>query len=301
MKLLILYTCLLFLSACSTHIPTQIDSAPSAPPKNLSNIPDAVPKYEPKSRGGNPVSYQVFGKTYFVKPNSLGYKEQGTASWYGTKFHGRKTSNGETYDMYAMTAAHKSLPIPTYLKVKNIANNKEIIVRVNDRGPFHGNRIVDLSYAAAAKLDMLGKGTAVVQLEAINTRGQSTKINSNLPSPKTFKATNISSIKPLPLKKIKNINARTKTVSPAPPSEPTTKIANIYLQAGAFKDQKNAQNLTLNLQQKGIPLNQVNVRQINGSAIYRVHIGPYSSLAQAESMRAKLLKAGIKSPHYTQY
>ena len=297
MKQLFFYTCLIFLSACSTPIPKQVDSAPLAPPKNLNNIPDAVPKNEPKSRGGNPVSYQVFGKTYYVKPNSLSYKEQGTASWYGTKFHGRKTSNGETYDMYAMTAAHKSLPIPTYLKVKNIANNKEIIVRVNDRGPFHGNRIIDLSYAAAAKLDILGKGTAVVQLEAINTSSRSP----SLPAHKAINTTDTTPLKPLPLKKITNINANTNAISPTSPPVLTPIVVNIYLQVGAFKGQQNAENLKENLRQKGIPLNQINVRHGGDSTIYRVHIGPYSSLVQADLMRTKLLQAGIKSPHYMQY
>jgi len=197
--------------------------------------------------------------------------------------------------MYAMTSAHKSLPIPTYLKVKNIANNKEIIVRVNDRGPFHGNRIIDLSYAAAAKLDMLGKGTAMVQLEAINTSSRSP----SLPAHKAINTTNTTPLKPLPLKKINNINAN--AISPTSPPALIPIVANIYLQVGAFKGQQNAENLKENLQQKGIPLNQINVRHNSDSAIYRVHIGPYSSLVQADLMRTKLLQAGIKNPHYMQY
>jgi len=289
------------ISACSTNILKQVDSAPLAPPKNLSSIPDAVPKNEPKSRGGNPASYQVFGKTYYVQPNSLGYKEQGTASWYGTKFHGRKTSNGETYDMYAMTAAHKSLPIPTYLKVKNVANNKEIIVRVNDRGPFHGNRIIDLSYAAAAKLDILGKGTAVVQLEAINTSARSSNTSPSLPTYTTSQTLRPNPTTPLPLGNTPLPNVSTKIIPPKAPPMPTATEANIYLQVGAFKNQQNAQSLKLDLRHKGIPVNQINVRQSDNSAIYRVHVGPYSSLAHADLMRVRLVQAGIKSPHYMQY
>jgi rare lipoprotein A len=140
------------------------------PPKDIdvSNLPDAVPKVEPIRKAGNTSPYTVLGKTYRVLPSSVGYRERGIASWYGNKFHGRKTSNGETYSMYSMTAAHKSLPIPSYVKVTNLDNGRAVIVRVNDRGPFHGARIIDLSYAAAKKLDYSGKGTANVEVVAIN-------------------------------------------------------------------------------------------------------------------------------------
>ena len=135
---------------------------------DLSSVPDAVPKVEPKSRGGNKSTYTVWGKKYHVMASSNGYRQRGLASWYGKKFHGHKTSNGETYDMYAMSAAHKALPLPTYARVTNLDNGKSVIVRVNDRGPFHGARLIDLSYAAAFRLDMLRKGTARVEVEAIN-------------------------------------------------------------------------------------------------------------------------------------
>lgn len=137
---------------------------------DVSSVKDAVPRVEAKSRGGNKSPYRVLGKTYYILDNALGYTERGGASWYGRKFHGHKTSNGEVYDMYTMTAAHKSLPIPTYVRVTNLANGKQVVVRVNDRGPFHAGRIIDLSYAAAAKLDMLRKGTARVEVTAIDPR-----------------------------------------------------------------------------------------------------------------------------------
>ena len=142
------------------------------PPKDIdvSVVPDAVPKVEPILRAGNKNPYTVFGKTYHLLPTSNGYRERGIASWYGNKFHGRKTSNGEIYDMYAMTAAHKTLPIPCYVKVTNLENGRSVIVRVNDRGPFHGDRIIDLSYAAAKKLDYSIQGTANVEVVAINPR-----------------------------------------------------------------------------------------------------------------------------------
>ncbi len=136
----------------------------------FTDAPDAVPKAEPKSKYGNPASYVVFGKRYKTKTSSAGHVERGVASWYGKKFHGRKTSSGERYDMYAMTAAHKSLPLPTYAKVTNLENGRTAVVRINDRGPFHGDRVIDLSYTAARKLGVVSKGTAVVEVRAIDPR-----------------------------------------------------------------------------------------------------------------------------------
>lgn len=152
----------LSLSACSF----SRDSGPRRP-VDVSHIPDAVPKHEKRTRAGNPRTYVVRGKRYYVLNSSSGFVQRGIASWYGKKFHGRKTSNGETYNMYAMTAAHKTLPIPTYVQVTNLDNGKQVVVRVNDRGPFHANRIIDLSYSAAKKLDIVGHGTGRVEVRAI--------------------------------------------------------------------------------------------------------------------------------------
>ncbi|MFO1427246.1 MAG: septal ring lytic transglycosylase RlpA family protein [Steroidobacteraceae bacterium] len=140
---------------------------PPPPPTDLAGIPDAVPRAEPRSRYGNPVSYEVFGKRYYVLATSEGYVERGTASWYGPGFHAERTSSGEPYDMYAMTAAHKTLPIPVYARVTNLRNGRSVVVRINDRGPFVGDRIIDLSYTAAWKLDMLREGTAPVELRVL--------------------------------------------------------------------------------------------------------------------------------------
>ncbi|MGE5153682.1 MAG: septal ring lytic transglycosylase RlpA family protein [Bdellovibrio bacteriovorus] len=123
---------------------------------------------EPLSRSGNPASYQVRGKRYFTKPTSAGHVERGLASWYGRQFHGRKTSSGERYNMYAMTAAHKTLPLPSYVRVTNMENGRSAVVKVNDRGPFHGPRVIDLSYSAAKKLGVINKGTAMVEVRAID-------------------------------------------------------------------------------------------------------------------------------------
>lgn len=150
---------------------TDQDGAPSGPvPVSFEKV---IPKREPISRYGNPDSYQVMGKQYDVMTNSTGYKSRGIASWYGTKFHKVRTSSGEKYDMYALTAAHKTLPLPTYIKVRNLDNGKTAIVKVNDRGPFHESRILDLSYAAAAKLGVFPKGTANVEIEALKTTQRS--------------------------------------------------------------------------------------------------------------------------------
>ncbi|RJG51237.1 septal ring lytic transglycosylase RlpA family protein [Motilimonas pumila] len=146
-------------SISQDHAPTQIP--------DLSTVEEPEPRYEPYSAKGNK-SYTVRGQRYHVWKDKAAYKEVGHASWYGNKFHGHLTSNGERYDMYSMSAAHKNLPLPSYVKVTNLANQKSVIVRVNDRGPFHGGRIIDLSYAAADKIGMVHSGTAKVEVELIN-------------------------------------------------------------------------------------------------------------------------------------
>jgi len=130
-------------------------------------IPDAVPTEEPLSPYGNPEEYEVFGETYHVMESSSGYVSEGLASWYGEEFQGRRTSSGEPYDMYLMTAAHKTLPLPTYVEVTNLENGRRAVVRVNDRGPFHPDRVIDLSYVAARKLGIVGPGTARVRVRAL--------------------------------------------------------------------------------------------------------------------------------------
>jgi rare lipoprotein A len=142
------------------------DSAPQGPiPTFFKTI---VPKDEPLSKYGNPPSYRVGGKTYYVQRSAKGYRARGNASWYASKFHNQRTSSGEPYDMYSLSAAHRTLPVPSYLRVTNLQNGRSVIVRVNDRGPFHSDRIIDLSYGAAVKLGIFPKGTAPVELEAIN-------------------------------------------------------------------------------------------------------------------------------------
>ncbi len=136
-------------------------------PPDINSVPDAVPKYEPRSKRGNPPFYSVLGKRYVLLPDSVGFVERGVASWYGPTFHGVATSIGESYDMYGMSAAHKTLPLPAYARVTNLKNGKSVVVRINDRGPFVANRIIDLSYTAAAKLDMLRDGTTLVEVRVV--------------------------------------------------------------------------------------------------------------------------------------
>jgi len=164
----------LLLSGCAL-LPggKETDGVPAWPISRVMQVQASEPKWEPRAKLGNHSPYQVFGKTYHVLSTAEGYDETGIASWYGTKFHGRKTSSGEPYDVYKISAAHKSLPLPTWVKVTNLENKRTLVVRVNDRGPFKEGRIIDLSYAAAVQLGVFPKGTAKVRVQAIPFEGRS--------------------------------------------------------------------------------------------------------------------------------
>ena len=232
------------------------DYAPPEP-RDISGITDAVPRDEPYSRYGNPESYVVFGKRYYTRPDSKGYREQGIASWYGSKFHGRRTSSGEVYDLYKMTAAHKSLPLPTYARVTNLRNGRSIIVKVNDRGPFHNNRIIDLSYVAAARLGILEYGTGLVEVEAIDT---------SAPAP---------------------------AAAPVASKPVIREDAAMYLQVGAFSERGNADRLRDRLQTADV--GDIQVIEGNGSAgtLYRVRVGPLASVDEADRIANTLVSKGI--------
>ena len=158
---------LLLLAGCSSTPYHRTPPLPPLPPADVAAIPEPIPRVEPRSTRGNPPFYTVLGKRYFVLETSEGYQERGVASWYGPGFHASTTSNGERYDMYAMTAAHKTLPLPAYVQVTNLRNGRSVVVRVNDRGPFKDGRIIDLSYTAASKLGMLKDGTTFVEVRAL--------------------------------------------------------------------------------------------------------------------------------------
>lgn len=228
---------------------------------DLSHVPDAVPRDEPKSRGGNKSPYKVFGKKYYVMDSAQGYKQRGTASWYGKKFHGHKTSNGEVYDMYAMSAAHKALPLPTYVRVTNLANGRQVIVRVNDRGPFHGSRLIDLSYAAAYKLDMLRQGTAKVEVEAISS-------TSYRPATQALHIAPVSNR-----------------------SESTTDSR--YIQVGAYSSWSAAQSVKtrIELMLKG---QRVDISKREGvPVLYRVRLGPLKAASSPDGLLSRLAQEGF--------
>jgi rare lipoprotein A len=267
---------LLIVAACSTTptttAPTR-DSGPVGQTPDLSNLPDPIPRTEPPSRYGNKSPYEVFGKTYYVLPNPERYKEYGKASWYGTKFHGQRTSSGELYDMYKLTAAHKSLPIPSYVRVTNLDNRRTAIVRVNDRGPFHGERLIDLSYAAAVKLGFADRGTTRVMVELVDGTDQ-------LPD--------VGSANQVPAQPAQA------ALAAVPPEPGVPDPGQIFLQAGAFKDPAGAERLRLDLTELvGSP---AHVQRIPGNGYYRVRIGPVAQMSEATRLQALIVGASHPKP-----
>ena len=255
----------LLLAACS--VGPERDRAPERP-KDVSGVPDAVPRAEPKSRYGNPDSYVVFGKRYYTLDSARGFVERGVASWYGEKFHGRRTSSGEPYDMYAMTAAHKALPLPTYVQVTNLGNGRQVVVRVNDRGPFHDNRIIDMSYAAASRLGMLSAGTALVEVKAIDPAS---------PTAPT----------PVPV---------AMPASEQIPSTVNSVPLSLYLQVGAFAVKANALKLEQRLRALSSQKVRINETLHGGQRLYQVQLGPLTTVLEADRLVALLNDANISNP-----
>ncbi|MBR9882777.1 MAG: septal ring lytic transglycosylase RlpA family protein [Oceanospirillales bacterium] len=252
------------------------DRYPSTP-VDVSSVPDAVPRIEPKSRGGNKSPYRVLGQNYYVLGSASGYRERGVASWYGEKFHGHLTSNGETYDMYKMSAAHKSLPLPTFARVTNLANGRQVIVRVNDRGPFHDDRLIDLSYAAAARLDMLGHGTARVEVEAID--------------PASWGSGTV----------LAAANQGAEAVHKAPTqSADDMDATGRFLQVGAYSSNSTAQRVQNQLvaYADGAPV-MVHELERDGRQLYRVLIGPLEG--SAEELISRVQAAGHPAPILIDY
>ncbi len=249
-------------------------------PPEIEKIPDAIPQAEEKSRYGNPDSYEVYGKRYQILRDTRGFHERGYASWYGKKFHGQRTSSGAPYDMFAMTAAHKTLPIPAYARVTNVANGKSVVVKINDRGPFHEGRIVDLSYAAALKLGMLGSGSTLVDLEVVApdvaTRAKVTASTEPLATAK------VSASPPVP-------NPPVVAVSPgAPRAETSTTEPPRYLQAGVFNDAVNAVAFRDWLAADGVQPLLMKSETRNERWVYRVLIGPFANVAELDATRMRL-------------
>jgi len=255
-RLLSPYVVMLVLVGCGGQSPYHKGDGPGVP-IDVGSIQSVVPRNEPRSRYGNPPSYVVNGRRYHVMASSGGYQAKGTASWYGRKFHGKRTSSGEPFNMYAMTAAHKSLPLPTYVMVTNRKNGRQAVVKVNDRGPFVDDRLIDLSYAAAAKLGILANGTGDVEIRAMQG-GQSIPAGAGTPD---------------------GVAGDT-----------------VYVQLGAFQHRANAEVLRAKLSGADVRYARVSqARSAKGAPVYRVRVGPLDSESEIKSVLAKLQRAGIDS------
>lgn len=254
---------ILLLAGCATApLKTTTKDGPPGYDVDVSNIPDATPQNEPRSRYGNPQNYRVNGRMYHVMSNCNGYKERGVASWYGTKFHGQYTSSREAYNMLGMTAAHRTLPIPTYVRVTNLENGRQVVVKVNDRGPFEANRLIDLSYAAAKKLGITQRGTGLVEIIAIDPK-----------QPQTVK------------------QYATKHVSQAKPGHPV-----LYMQIGSFSNQINAKQLANRVQKITNRPVRIQTSGITTKPIYRVQIGPLGNVAESDILHHKLHAEKLGTP-----
>jgi rare lipoprotein A len=227
---------------------------PSGPATGTSG--ESAVREEPRARHGNPPFYEVAGKRYVVLASAAGYVERGVASWYGPTFHGGRTSTGETYDMNAMTGAHPTLPLPTWVRVSNLQNGKSVVVRLNDRGPFSNNRIIDLSHAAAEQLDMIRAGTAMVEVRSLAGG-----------------------------------NPAAQAALPAPPAT----VPRFFAQAGAFADEGNAQRLAERLRDAKVGEVVIGETRVDGKRLYRVRVGPAAGVAEFDALIERLRQAGVDS------
>ena len=255
----VLLSCVL-VTACGTRGGGgyyEDDGPPDSKRLDVAKVADPIPRYEPRSNRGND-PYKALGRWYHPLQSARGYSERGAASWYGKKFHGRRTSSGEKYDMFAMTAAHRTLPLPTYVRVVNLKNGRTAIVKVNDRGPFLHNRLIDLSYAAAYKLGIIGTGTGLVEVTAVFPDSQSAHATTPV--------------------------ARAPVISRQP---------RVFLQLGAFADQDNALRMQEQLAKQGYSPGLEQVSK-NGLVLYRVRIGPLSGVEAADLTSARLRAVGFE-------
>lgn len=239
----------------------QQDGGPVSPEVDIDSLSEPVPKAEPRSRYGNHSPYNVRGRSYHVLDSADGFVERGQASWYGAKFHGYMTSSMEPYDMYAFSAAHKHLPLPSYVQVTNVANGKSVVVRVNDRGPFHDGRVIDLSYAAAVRIGVWPAGVAEVKVRAIGVDGV--------------------------------------TREPSPVVAVETPGARLFLQLGAFGERANAQRLVEDISRAGIRGAHLQTVRVDGRSLQRVRIGPLASQQDAEALALRVRELGLATPRLT--
>ena len=269
------------LAACGSQPVRPPPRALPPPSAGAANVPDAVPRVEARSQHGNPPFYEVAGRRYVVLASADNYVERGVASWYGPDFHGHNTSSGEPYDMYGMTAAHKTLPLPCFARITNLANGRSIVVRINDRGPFVANRIVDLSYTAAQRLDIVRMGTAFVELRTVDPDDMlaaNTAVASATPPPEPA---------PAPSPGIASTPAATGVTVAAPTS------LSLYIQVGAYGDPANAARVVDRLRAAGLPRVLVLDGPAGARVLQRVRIGPIASVEDYDQLAARLATIGF--------
>ncbi len=272
------------LAALAVLLTGCVSDAPERPAEEATEAPDAAPRDAPRSRHGNPESYEALGRTYHVMDSAEDdFTQEGLASWYGEKFHGRRTSSGTPYDMHAMTAAHRELPLPTWVEVTNLDNGRQAVVKVNDRGPFVDpeERIIDLSYAAASRLGITERGTAPVRLRVVETstaaetaeeqeapvdREADTASSSPTPSGTATALSSLEAVESLPL----------------------------YLQAGAYSRRDNAEQVRSQVRELGATVSIEPVER-EAETLHRVRLGPLEDLAEADQLRERLRELGIES------
>ncbi|MBL8297861.1 MAG: septal ring lytic transglycosylase RlpA family protein [Rhodanobacteraceae bacterium] len=265
------------LSQAERYRQTQDDGPREA--IDVSRIEEPEPKSEPLSRYGNRSPYSVLGRTYEVLPTARGYVERGISSWYGNKFHGYMTSSFEPYDMYKFTAAHKSLPLPSWARVTNLENGKSVVVRVNDRGPFHENRLIDLSYAAAVKIGVWPKGTGLVEVRAL------------MPGEIEPEARVAATVSP-PSQRAKPVA----TPRSAPAGTAAVVQPRIYLQVGAFGEQSNAERAAQRVAAAQLGEVRVVEASVNGRSVRRVRLGPLRDVDEADRLAQELRRLGLGEP-----
>ncbi|WP_028770427.1 septal ring lytic transglycosylase RlpA family protein [Silanimonas lenta] len=281
------------------YAPGVPDSAPPVP-VDVSHLPEPVPRREPRAAYGNRETYTVLGRTYRVMASAEGYVERGIASWYGYKFHGRHTSSRERYDMCAFTAAHKTLPLPSYVRVTNLENGRSVVVRVNDRGPFHEGRIIDLSYAAAARLDMKRNGTARVEVRALMGPDDSL-VAERPPAPP---APAPPAPLPPPAQRTPPASASVSVSASAPPppaavpppGRPASPVAGPQVvQVGSFGDRLNAERLVGRLAEAGLPGAQLDHAIVGERSLWRVRFPP-QPLEAAQALAERIAALGLGTP-----
>ncbi|CAK0756834.1 Endolytic peptidoglycan transglycosylase RlpA [Gammaproteobacteria bacterium] len=287
----------IFVAGCGTQPPTVTPTLPTA------GLRDAIPKIEPRSKYGNPAFYDVNGRRYYTLTNSQGYVERGVASWYGPGFHGKRTSSREPYDMHAMTAAHTTLPLPTYVYVTNLENGRAAILRVNDRGPFEKNRLIDLSYSGAKKLGLDKPGTALVEIQALDpatpeswpsgavaivAAAQGGEVTTELTATASTPPPVVIAKETTNPPRSSSRTSSNSSVATILPPRPT-----LYLQVGAFSSLDNATRLQQRLTSEIVVNCAISSTQTAQQTLYRLRLGPLDSVDSADQLLEPLARLGI--------